>query len=81
MLEYLCLVPNWNAPNGNFFEYLAQEIRRTSYIAEVYTKNNPTILEKLALKIVLRMLEKFSKHDKGSEELLHFGYHILAVKI
>ena len=67
--------------NGNFFEYLAQEIRRISYIAEVYTKNNPAILEKLALKIVLRMLEKFSKQDKGSEELLHFGYHILAVKI
>jgi 2-polyprenyl-3-methyl-5-hydroxy-6-metoxy-1,4-benzoquinol methylase len=67
--------------NGNFFEYLAQEIRRISYIAEVYAKNNPTILEKLALKIILRMLEKFSTHDKGSEELLHFGYHILAVKI
>ena len=67
--------------NGNFFEYLAQEIRRISCIAEVYTKNDPTILEKLALKIILRMLEKFSTHDKGSEELLHFGYHILAVKI
>ena len=67
--------------NGNFFEYLAQEIRRISYIAGVYTKNNPTILEKLALKIVLRMLKNFSTHNKGSEELLHFGYHILAVKI
>ena len=66
--------------NGNFFEYLAQEIRRISYVAEFYTKRSPTILEKLALKITLRMLEKFSKYDKGSEELLHFGCHILAVK-
>ena len=66
--------------NGNFFEYLAQEIRRISYVAESYAKRNPTILEKLALKITLRMLEKFSKYDKGSKELLHFGCHILAVK-
>jgi len=67
-------------PNGNFFEYLAQEIRRISYVAESYTKSSPTILEKLALKITLRMLEKFSKYDKGSKELLHFGCHILAIK-
>lgn len=67
--------------NGNFFEYLAQEIRRIPYVANIYTRNKLTILEKLALKIILKMLEKFSKYDKGSEELLHFGCHILAVKI
>lgn len=66
--------------NGNFFEYMGQEIRRIPSIADKYSNNKPNRLEQLAIGFVLRMLERFSKEDKGSHELLCFGFHILAKK-
>ncbi len=67
--------------NGNFFEYLGQEIRRIPSVAERYTQGRKyTRFESLAIKICLSMLERFSKEDCGSNELLHFGYHIIGEK-
>lgn len=66
--------------NGNYFEYLAQEMRRIPWMAKHYTKCNPNLLEYLAVKLCLYMLERFSKKDKGSSAMLHFGCHVLAVK-
>lgn len=67
--------------NGNFFEYLAQELRRIPAVSARYTKAKaPNILERLALGIVLRILGRFSAQDKGSPELLCFGYQVRAVK-
>lgn len=66
--------------NGNFFEYLAQEIYRLPYIAERYAKERLHLWERLALRVVLPMLQRLSDKDEGSAELLHFGYHVLAVK-
>lgn len=68
--------------NGNFFEYLAQEIRRIPSIAERYAEGcKCNRLESLAMKLCLSMLERFSKKDRGSNELLHFGCHVHAVKL
>jgi ubiquinone/menaquinone biosynthesis C-methylase UbiE len=67
--------------NGNFFEYLAQEVRRIPSIAERYAEGNKcSRLESFAMKLCLSMLERFSKKDRGSNELLHFGCHVHAVK-
>jgi len=66
--------------NGNYFEYLAQEIRRIQWMSKHYTKNHPNLLEYLSMKICLNMLKRFSEKDQGSSEMLHFGYHVLAVK-
>lgn len=66
--------------NGNFFEYLAQEIRCIPYVAENYAGSKCTRFESLAIKICLSMLEGFSKKDTGSCELLHFGCHVLCEK-
>lgn len=66
--------------NGNFFEYLGQEIGRIRSIGKKYTVKKSSLLDKIALKIVLRMLKKFSKHDSNSQELLCFGYHVIATK-
>lgn len=65
--------------NGNFFEYLAQEIRRIPSVAKKYTHSNLS-LESLVFALVLLILEKLSLKDKGSSELLCFGYHVVAVK-
>lgn len=67
--------------NGNFFEYLWQEIRRIPSISGKYSGDTPNRLERFALKCVLKMRERFSRKDQGSDELLCFGYHVLAKKL
>lgn len=68
--------------NGNFFEYLAQEIRRVPEIKRIYTKSFKwNAFETLAQIITLFFLNQWSKKDNGSDELLNFGYHIFARKI
>lgn len=68
--------------NGNYFEYLAQEIRRIPKVQLSYTNLNLTkkILFRLSRLYFLRALNKLSKANKNSEELLCFGYHVLARK-
>ena len=68
------------AANGNYFEYLAQELRRLSSIGERYAHARPSVVERSALRIALRMLGRFSSRDQHSDELLCFGYHVLARK-
>lgn len=66
--------------NGNFFEYLAQEVRRIPQMAELYAKDRPDPSEESASRVVLRMLERLSARDTNSSELLNFGYHVRARK-
>ena len=68
--------------NGNYFEYIAQELRRLDSIAEKYSSINKLqyyILRMIRV-IMLRILHFFSKNDTGSQELLCFGLHIYAKK-
>lgn len=67
--------------NGNYFEYIGQEIHRIPSIADKYSSKRISRLEKFAIKIVLKMLERFSKHDTNSDEVLCFGYNVIAKKI
>jgi ubiquinone/menaquinone biosynthesis C-methylase UbiE len=67
--------------NGNYYEYIAQEIRRISWVADKYSGDKPGFLEKLAIKIVLKALERFEQKDQYSHELLCYGYQLLAKKI
>jgi SAM-dependent methyltransferase len=67
--------------NGNFFEYLGQEVRRIGEMATRYCSDRPSRLENRAMRVVLRMLQRFSEADVGSQEMLHFDYQVRAVKI
>jgi SAM-dependent methyltransferase len=67
--------------NGNFFEYLAQEISRINSIANKYTeKEKCNFIDFLIIVMMLKMLERFSQKDNGSSELLNFGFHVYARK-
>lgn len=66
--------------NGNYFEYLAQEIRRIPSVSQQYAKCRPNMLEKLAMEVILSMLQKFSRADAQSAQLLNFGEHVHARK-
>lgn len=67
--------------NGNYFDYLNQELRRLPEISQKYSNTGLNILVQIAQRILLHFLQKVSNRNRGSEELLTFGYHILAKKI
>jgi SAM-dependent methyltransferase len=67
-------------PNGNYFEFAAQELRRVPEVARKYGGGGPTIPERIAARLLLRMLARFSAAGDGSRELACFGYHVLARK-
>lgn len=66
--------------NGNYFEYLAQEIRRISQVSTRYAGSAPTIAQKAAMREVLGFLQQASADGAASAELLCFGWHVRAVK-
>lgn len=64
--------------NGNYFEYVAQEIRRLPTVAERYVSKPPRLRALLSRALLLRHLQKLSRRDTGSSELLVYGFHIRA---
>ena len=66
--------------NGNYFEYLGQEVRRIPSIGEKYAGRRPTFVQSLAIKVMLSMLNQFTKEDTGSSDLLHFGCQVHAIR-
>jgi ubiquinone/menaquinone biosynthesis C-methylase UbiE len=67
-------------PNGNFFQFLAQELRRVPSVAERYTAGQLSAAERSALTLALSVVQKLSEADRGSDDLLCFGYHVRAHK-
>jgi 2-polyprenyl-3-methyl-5-hydroxy-6-metoxy-1,4-benzoquinol methylase len=67
-------------PNGNFFEFVAQELMRIPFCADKFSKSKVSIFDKLAIMRLIFTLSKLSKKDNGSNEILNFGLHILARK-
>lgn len=66
--------------NGNYFEYLAQELRRVESVAGNYAGGKANKVEQWATKVILKMLQRFSDRDTGSKELLTFGLQVVAEK-
>lgn len=66
--------------NGNYFEFIAQELRRLPDICSLYVRAQFEIGEQLAIRHLLGLLGRLSKNDMGSKDLLCYGLHILAEK-
>ena len=66
--------------NGNYYEWLAQELRRLDQIAERYSMGATSFKENAAKTLLLKALDRFSRTDKGSSEVLCFGFHVKAKK-
>jgi ubiquinone/menaquinone biosynthesis C-methylase UbiE len=67
-------------PNGSFFQFLWQETRRIPQITEKYLGRQNSWLEKITVKFMLLILGKMAEQDKNSQEIINFGYHVLAQK-
>lgn len=65
--------------NGDFFEYIAQELRRLPSIASKFTGYENNSLNKYINKLLYQLQNITSKENKSSE-LLCFGYHVKAKK-
>ncbi len=66
--------------NGNYFDFLAQELRRIDHVAMEFAKDKPSWLEYQALKKVREMTERFAAAGNSSSQLMTFGCHVVAVK-
>lgn len=67
--------------NGNFFEYVAQEVNRINSVARTYSKGGGLgAMEKIARKILVNALARLSDSGDSSSELLCHGYHVFAEK-
>ncbi len=67
-------------PNGNFFEYLAQELNRLPNVAKQYSQISLTSNEISDIQKINKLLQNLSDNDSNSSELLCHGYHVLARK-
>jgi SAM-dependent methyltransferase len=67
-------------PNGSYFEYLAQELHRLEEVASRYASTELGRVERGMGRAVLALLQRLSRRDRGSHELLCYGLHVLAVK-
>ena len=60
---------------------MAQEVRRIEDVAITYSERPKVrLIERMAIWLTLGLLKRMSKYDKGSNELLHFGIHVHAIK-
>jgi len=66
--------------NGDYFSYLAQELRRLPVMAGTYAGRTIGATTHLALVLLLRSLGALRRTDRRSEEFLCFGYHLVADK-
>ncbi len=69
------------SPNGNYFEWVAQELRRVRPTARRYADRRGTWLERLATRYLLRRLNKYSAAGDTSAELACFGLHVRARRL
>jgi ubiquinone/menaquinone biosynthesis C-methylase UbiE len=67
--------------NGNFYQFLAQELTRIGTVADKYS-TAPTLTpqDKLGINLTLNLLARLETTSNNASELLCFGYHLLAKK-
>lgn len=65
-------------PNGNYFEYVAQELRRLPSVSKRYARVKGSLSLRIPTVLLLRLLGRLSRIDGGSSELLAYGFHVRA---
>lgn len=66
--------------NGNFFEFIAQELRRVPSMVERYASSKMPAESEFAISTLLSLLQVYSERDSGSAEMLHFDCQVTATK-
>lgn len=66
--------------NGNYFEYVAQELRRIKRVGKEYAGKQIGFIDKIFIHLNLLTLQRLSKTGNRSSELLSYGVHVFARK-
>jgi SAM-dependent methyltransferase len=66
--------------NGNYYEALAQELRRLSWVARNHSRSRTRGIDNVAAAWLIRVLSRLSAHDRGSADLTAHGLHVRARK-
>ena len=66
--------------NGNYFEYIGQEVRRIKRMAKEYAGTKLNIYDKIITHLLLLILQKLSRKGDRSKEMLCYGIHNFARK-
>jgi SAM-dependent methyltransferase len=64
--------------NGNFFELLAQEVRRIPWAVEHYSGTPVSAWASFVSRLFLRVLSQLNYGSHGSENFAAFGLHVIA---
>ena len=67
-------------PNGNYFEFVASEIKRINAVAKQYSKRKLSWFGLLASAVLINGLYKINQKQTNSDELGCYGYFVLAQK-
>ena len=67
--------------NGNYFDVVAQELRRLKSAGREYARLNPRLWERWATRIVLGLLARYSQRGARSIELGCFGLMVRATRL
>lgn len=66
--------------NGNYFEYIGQEVRRIKRMAKEYAGVKLSIIDKIITHLLLLRLQSLSAKGNRSKEILCYGVHLFAQK-
>lgn len=67
-------------PNGNWFEFMAQELSRARFVSKTYSSGWLGWVMLAAAYPLRAILTLLSKRDRGSSHLLCYGFNVRAVK-
>jgi ubiquinone/menaquinone biosynthesis C-methylase UbiE len=67
--------------NGSWFHFVAQELRRSRLVGRMYSLKWLGLIVRVAVIPILMLLTILSRFDRGSHEILCFGYMVRAVKV
>jgi SAM-dependent methyltransferase len=68
-------------PNGSWFAFVAQELRRSRFVGRMYSSGLLGLITRVAAIPLLMLLTLLARYDRGSQELLCFGYMVRATKL
>ncbi len=68
-------------PNGSWFEFVAQELRRSRLVGRFYSSGILGFITRVATIPLLILLTVQARLDRGSSELLCFGFMVRAKKL
>lgn len=69
------------AANGNYFQYLEQEIKRIGFMSKKYGNSKFSFLYKAMVVPTLLLYRMLGSKSEDTSELLCFGYNVTATKL